>query len=123
MLDRNTIEELNELSLLTFGSKSKWRKLVEKGEAELVTEATKRMGADGKYETIETPQMYVGPNGGEVKISTIKRYTVESVRERMLSMKAQREAIYAAWHKQQNDAKATEEAKKAVSKAAGTAAI
>ena len=40
---REVIEEMNALSLETFGTKSKWKKMVEKGVAELIEEDTKKL--------------------------------------------------------------------------------
>ena len=75
---REVIEEMNALSLETFGTKSKWKKMVEKGVAELIEEDTKKLTMkDGKevVETVKTPLMHVGSSGGELHQSTLRRYT------------------------------------------------
>ena len=116
MYDRKTIDELNQLSKEVFGSSSRWRKLVERGSLELIQEDTTRLKHDGTKETVKTPLMYVGPNGGELPQSQLVRYTVETIKEKMLSLKAQREQFFEMIKKQQEEQKAAKEAAEAAKK-------
>jgi hypothetical protein len=124
MLDRKTIEELNELSLSVFGVKSRWRKLVDRGSTEIVMEDTTRLHADGTKENVQTPVMHEGKAGGQLQKQGIVRYTPESIKEKMLFMKKQRDEMFATLLKQQEEQKAAmqaqEEAKNAVSSASGS---
>ena len=113
MYNRKLIDELNELSKEVFGSKSRWRKLVDRGSAEVVMEDTTRLHADGSKETVQTPVMHVGANGGEVQQQQLVRYTPESIKEKMLFMKKQRDEMFATLLKQQEDQKAAKEGLKA----------
>lgn len=111
MYDRKLVDELNELSLSVFGAKSRWRKLVDRGSAEVVMEDTTHLHADGSKETVQTAVMHEGPNGGQVQKQELVRYTAESIKEKMLSMKKQRDEMFAALLKQQEEQKAAKEAK------------
>jgi hypothetical protein len=127
MYSRETIEELNAISKLVYGSKSRWRKLVEKGELEPVMEDTKKLHLDGSSEMIKTQVMHAGPNGGEVPKYTLVRYTPKSVKEKMLNLKAQIDGFMEMIRKQQEEQKAkaqlAEDAKVLVQSNAGSAAI
>jgi hypothetical protein len=111
------IQELNQLSKEVFGSSSRWRKLVDRGVQELVEEDTTRLSPDGAKETVKTPKMYVGPNGGELPQSQLVRYTPETIKEKMLSLKAQREQFLEKIKKQQEEQKAAKEAAETARKA------
>ena len=124
MYNRETIEEMNELSTETFGTKSKWKKMVEKGVAELIEEDTKKLTMkDGKevVETVKMPSMHVGINGGELHKSVLKRYTVEEAKEFMLLVKDRRAQVQAAIKRIEEQQKAEAAAKAEAEKASGTA--
>lgn len=109
-MDYQTRQELNKLSKEIFGSSSKWQKFVNNGEAVPVMETVKVL--DGKTEEVREEQrqlVYHGPNGGELAKFEIKRYTAETIVERMLLMRSQREQVRAMIKKLQEE----EAAKKA----------
>jgi len=117
------IQELNNLSMAVFRSKSKWRKMVEQGVAELVVEDTTRLTSDGTETTVKTAKMHVGAKGGEVPQYTLQRYTPESVKEFMLKVIYERQlyfdAIRKVKEKEEEDLK-KELQKQAVEEASGT---
>ena len=123
MYNREQKEELDALSQAVFGSRSRWRKMVEVGVPELIQEDTTRLNRDGTSETVKTAKLYVGPNGGELPHSVLKRYTLEEAKQHMIDLKAKREAFFEMIKKQQEEAqkaKEAEEAKKAVETASGS---
>lgn len=114
---RETVNELNALSKEVFGTTSKWRKMIEKGVSELVEEEVKRLKiVDGKEVTENTkvPLFHEGPNGGELHQYTLKRYTVDTVKEFMLNVLVMRQKLREAMEKMQKEQKAAQEAKQAV---------
>jgi hypothetical protein len=121
MYPREITEKLNKLSKEVFGSKSKWRRFVENGVSEAVTEDTKRLLIkDGKEETdyVKTQVLHKD----SVPLSTIKRYTVSEIEQYMVQRKAQKEQFIAAIQKMQQDKKIQEEAKsRIITEASGTA--
>lgn len=124
MYNRETIEEMNKLSTEVFGTKSKWKKMVEKGVAELIEEDTTKLTIkDGKEhkETIKMPSMHVGINGGELHKSVLKRYTVEEAKNFMLLVKDRRAQVQAAIKRIEEQQKAEAAAKAEAEKASGTA--
>lgn len=112
MYTRETINELNMLSKEVFGSSSKWKKMVEKGVPELITEDTSRFNEKGEKEVVKTPKMFVGPNGGELYQSSLNRYTVESVKEFMLGVLVKRKSFEESIKKQKEENLAKQEALK-----------
>jgi len=113
MPTRQENEEMSALSLEVFGSKSKWRKVLENGETTAVLEDAAVLSKDGK--TIEGTKkvqtMHIGPNGGEIPKFTVIRYTVETLKARMEEMKAERDKVMAAIAKFQEEQKAAQEKK------------
>lgn len=123
MYSREVINELNALSKEIFGSTSKWKKMIELGVPELIQEDTKKLTVvDGKQETetVKTPKMHVGLNGGELHQHTLRRYTVDEVREFMLTVKDRQEQVRQMIKRIEAQNKAQEEAKRTVDKAAGS---
>lgn len=121
---REVINEMNALSKEVFGSTSKWKKMVEKGVAELIEEDTKKLTMkDGKevVETVKTPLMHVGSSGGELHKSVLKRYTLEEAKEFMLLVKDRRAQVQAAIKRIEEQQKAEAAAKAEAEKASGTA--
>lgn len=123
MYDREIINELNALSKAVFGTTSKWKKMIDSGVTEPVLEDTKRLIIkDGKeeFETVKTQKTHEGPNGAEIPLFRLKHYTVESVKQFMLSVLTIREQNRQALIKAQEE-KAKEEVRQQVSKeASGT---
>jgi hypothetical protein len=119
-------KEMDALSQEVLGSKSRWKKMIEQGVAELVEEDTTRLTiVDGveKKETVRTPVMKEGPNGGEMRQFQLKRYTLEELKEKLIFLKIQKDNMLAALQKQQEDLRAAQElekAKKAVEVASGS---
>lgn len=127
MYNREQKEELDNLSLMVFGSRSKWRKMVEKGVAELQMEDTTRLNHDGTKEVVKTEKLYEGPNGGTLPHSVLKRYTPEEAKAYMLDLKAKRDNFLEMLKKQQEDAqkkkdedRAMQETQRAVEIASGS---
>jgi hypothetical protein len=120
MLSREVINELNALSKETMGSSSKWRKMIELGVPELVQEDTVKLTmVDGKEvkETVKTPVLYKD----SIHAHTLKRYTVESVREFMLTVKDRQEQVRALIKRIEEQKKAAEATKQAVADQSGSA--
>jgi hypothetical protein len=95
-MDYKTRKELNQLSKAVFGSTSKWQKFVNNGEAVPVTETVRVL--NGETEEIKEEQRqltYYGPNGGELPQFEVKHYTTETIKERMILIKTQKEQIRA----------------------------
>jgi hypothetical protein len=112
--------ELNALSKEIFGSTSKWRKMMELGVPEVVTEDTTKLKiVEGKEEkeTVKTTVMHVGPNGGELPLNRLKRYTVDEVRSFMLEVKEKQEQIRAMIKRIEEQKKAQENHRQAVAEA------
>jgi hypothetical protein len=91
-LDRETRTELNELSRVVFGSSSKWQKFVEKGvwigqTKEVEEEIPGENGAEPTKQTKTVPVL--GKDGKQQKV--LKRYTLEEVKNMMLTYKKIRE--------------------------------
>lgn len=90
-LEREEREELNNLSRQVFGSASRWQKYIKGvyiGQTKQVEEEVP--GENGAEPTKQTKNVpLLGPDRKQVKV--IKRYTVEEVRNLMLTYKALRE--------------------------------
>lgn len=117
---REVVEELNNLSFQVFGVKSKWRKMLEKGVAELVEEDTKKLTVvNGKEstETVKTPVLHKD----QLHQYNLKKYSVESVREFMLMVLDRKEQVRQAIKRIEEQKKAEEAAKKVAEEASGTA--
>lgn len=93
MYNRKTINELNALSKQVFGSTSKWKKMIEMGVTEPLLEDTKHLtiDKDGKEQTqmIKTNVLHKD----HIPLSRLKHYTVESVREFMLTILDRRKQV------------------------------
>lgn len=116
MYNAEVKKEMDKLSLEVFGTKSRWRKMVEQGVAELIEEDTTRLfikdGVENK-ETVKTPLMHEGANGGQMLQFQLKRYTMEEVKEKLIFLKTQRDNFLSALKKQQEDEKTAKELEKA----------
>lgn len=110
-LDYKTKQELNALSKEVFGVSSRWQKLVKNGYSEVITEEVEELvpsdvlGEEPKTEKVRKPVL----RADGAKLSTTKRYTVESVKELMLKLKTAREEYLARLKKMQEEAKAAQE--------------
>ena len=119
-IDRKTKEELNQLSKEVFGSTSKWKKMVELGVGEPVQEDTTKLTmVDGKEvkETVKTPVLHKDA----IPLSRLKRYTVNEVREFMLTVKDRQDQVRAAIKRIEEQQKA--QAAKATAEAASGTAV
>src|SRR5579859_7420625 len=110
-VSRQVKEELNALSKEVFGSTSRWQKLINNGHPELITEEVTEFvpgptdDDPGMERKVQVPVK--NPNG--TYRSTLKRYTVESVREYMLERKKQLDEIKARIKQHQEEQKAKQE--------------
>lgn len=122
---REITNELNSLSKKIFGSTSKWRKMVEKGVWELVEEDVKKLVVkDGKETTemVKEPVYYTGKRENcEMKQHQLHRYTLEEVKEFMLTVKDRQEQVRQAIKKIEEEQKAQKAAKLEAEKASGSA--
>jgi hypothetical protein len=119
---REVTEELNKLSIAVFGTKSKWKKMIDLGVMEPVLEDTKRLVMkDGKEETQTIKTQKVDDNG--IAISAMHHYTPETVKEFMLTVLYRRQQAEQAIKKLQEEQKAKEDLKNAVAEAASGTAI
>lgn len=121
-------EEMNALSKEVFGSTSRWQKLINKGRNEVVTREVEEVvpGVDGAPDT--TQKVRVPEKRGDIVVSALKRHTTESIKEFMLQVKVQFDAMKAQMErlqKEQEKAKAlealTEQAKQQLSGSANIA--
>lgn len=117
-MDRKTTQELNQLSLETFGVKSKWRKLMTRGEVyeakEEVTNLTIKDGKEHK-EKMEIPLYHEGANGGQLQVYRLRKYTdIESVKARMLQIREERKQFKELVEKMQKEAQEKEKVKEEV---------
>lgn len=111
MVDNKTKQELNALSKEVFGSSSRWVKLVENGYAEIVTEEVEEMvpsEKEGEEPTLQKVKKPLLTKSGQ-KQSVVKRHTVESIRELMISLKTAREEYLARRKKMQEDYEAAQQ--------------
>ena len=94
-IDRKTREELNALSKELFNVSSKWKSLLDHGENILVTETKTETipGENGQPDTTEEIKIPVLKNG--VRQYTHKSYTLEEVKERLLTLKKGRDEYIA----------------------------
>jgi hypothetical protein len=116
-------KELDQLSLEVFGTKTKWKKLVENGKMELVTEDTKRLyreNGEEKTEIVKTPLAHVGSKGGELNKYVLKRYTVDEIKAKMLQIKKQMDDFKLHLEKQKEEQETVEKAKKIVESGSGS---
>lgn len=132
MLKREIINEMNELSKEVFGSVSKWRKILEKGETRILTEEETIYNPEPKEGEQEVTKRTVatlhhGPNGGKLVKHETYRYTVEELKARMLEVKSQRIKLLEAMKKQEEIKEAAKEiednTKLIISKSSGTAVV
>jgi hypothetical protein len=113
-LTKKERNELDALSKEVFGATSRWQKLIEKGNQELVTEEVTEIVPAEKEEEEPTKRKVQAPvlkNGSKQYVT--KHYTVESVREYMLQAKIQLHAIREMIQKQQHEQKAKQDEIKA----------
>lgn len=117
---RETVNELNALSMAVFGTKSKWRKMIDLGVTEPVVEDIKHLTVvDGKEEVKMTKTNVLHKD--QLPLFRLKHYTVSEVREFMLTVLDRREQVRQAIQKLENEKKAQEAATKTVQGASGTA--
>lgn len=122
-------DELNKLSQEVFGASSRWRKLIDKGTQELITEETTEYipnaedeSKEGTTQKVQTP---VKTAGGALQYRT-KRYTVDSIKAYMLEAKTRLDFFKAQFKRMQDEQaakKAQEEANKVVQELAGGSVI
>ena len=120
-IDRQMVQEMNELSKEIFGTKSKWRKILESGEARLVTEEETVYNPEHKE---DEPEMFTrrrivmhhGPNGGQLPKHEIKHYSLEELRAAMITIKQERllRVLESIKKEEEAKAKAAEDQLKAV---------
>lgn len=127
MYTRKVINELNALSKEVFGSSSRWKKIVERGVPELMTEEITEYvpdenGGEGTTRQVTRPiKRHDGANQ-----SIVKRHTVESVRELMLKRRVEIAEVMAKIQqaqKEEEEKKAAQELAKKVQEQAGGAAV
>jgi len=94
-LTREQKAELNELSKYVFGSTSKWKKLMEKGQLTAVTEEVTEYvpnetdpDAEGTTRKVQVPVKV-----GNSPLSTVKRYSYEEVKEYLLTLKSKKDEL------------------------------
>lgn len=89
-IDRKTREELAALSLEVYGTSSKWKKFVETGYVELLTEDINEIvpGVDGAPDTQRTVKTPLRRKDGAYQ-SVVKYHTIDSIREVMLERREQ----------------------------------
>lgn len=118
-MSRADRDELNALSKEVFGASSKWKKLIERGYVEMITEETTELvpgKTDEEEPTTRKVQVPVKRHDGALQFTT-KHHTVESIKEYMLERKVKLEAVRAQIKKMQEEAaakKAADELKKKV---------
>jgi hypothetical protein len=95
-VERKIREELNALSKEVFGVSSKWMSLLEHGEVVPVTETITETipGENGQPDRTETAQVPKLNKGGS-RDYTVKRYTVDEVKEKLLALKKNRDELIA----------------------------
>ena len=111
-LTKNERKELDALSRDVFGISSRWQKMVEKGEKELVThEVTETVPAEKEGEEPTTRQVRVPllSERGEQQF-VMKRHTVECVKELLSGYKSQLDTIRAQIAAQKEEASAKQRA-------------
>lgn len=118
MYPRSVIEELNALSKEVLGAPSRWRKWVEEGEIKLYTEEQTQFDPNanngaGEEKKITVPVLHHGSKGGKMLKRYLHRYTPETVKIRLLEIKAQKEEWIANLIRQQTEQKAAQEAETA----------
>lgn len=113
-LTKEEREELSTLSKEVFGTRSQWHKMITKGMPELITKKVVKDVANEAGEIVqEESTEAILTTSGRQQFST-KYYTVESVMEYMLALKAQRDEIIAMINKQNEERKAKAEQEKAL---------
>lgn len=87
-VDRELRNELDTLSKQVFGVSSKWKKLVESGVTEMITEEKTEMvpGENGAEPTEQKLQVPVKAPNGAIQYR-VKRFTVEGILEFMRERK------------------------------------
>jgi hypothetical protein len=123
--------ELDALSKDVFGSSSRWKKLVERGYVEPLTEErteyvpgkTKEDGTEEEGTTRQVQVPVKRHDGASLMVQ--KRHSVESIHVYMLGRKAKLDEIRAMIKKQQDEARAKQEAAaeadRVIARAAGSA--
>jgi hypothetical protein len=120
MYPSETIEEMNKLSKVAFGSKSKWRKILEKGVMVPETEDTTVFVPDenhpegGVTKQIKTPVKRFDSEGRGIYQNIMKRFTLEETKTWMLQIIAERQEAYRQMVKKQEDNRKREELARAV---------
>ena len=131
MMSREIVNEMNQLSMQAYGTKSRWRKILDYGMPELVTEETTEYvpSSDGEGEgttrQIQVPVKLRSASGREMLQSTIKRPSADQVKEMMLKIIKQKEdfqEMLKNFQESQAKLKVEKEAQSEATLLAGTAA-
>lgn len=120
--------ELDELSKTVFGARGRWRKILDNGHMETLTQDVEQEvpGKDGEPATTRTIKVPVPATkqGGQILVQ--KYVTFEELKKIMLERKAQIDEFLATLKKQQEDAlakKAQEDVIRAAQDAAAGSAL
>ena len=130
MYPREVINEMNELSKEIFGTTSKWRKILEKGQVVMMTEEETLYNPEAKEGEPEftkrlIPALHHGPKGGKLIKHETKYYTVDELKAELVKIKTQKAEIVklqAAVKEELAKNKAEENARMIVAQNSGTAA-
>lgn len=120
MLDRDTINELNILSVAVFGTKSKWKKMCDLGVMEPVMEETKKLTIENGEEVAKMVKAQKVDDNG-IAVSTMRHYTPETVKEFMLMVLDRRKQMQDTINRLEAEKKAQSAAKATAQAASGTA--
>ena len=123
MIDRDTINELNALSVAVFGTKSKWKKMCDLGVMEPVMEETKKLTIENGEEVVKMVKAQKVDDNG-IAVSTMRHYTPETVKEFMLMVLDRRQQMQQTIQRLEAQKKAealTKQAAQTVQHASGTA--
>lgn len=108
-LPKEERKELSELSMEVFGKRSQWQKMIKKGHPELMTRTVVKEVANEAGEVTQQEAIEPVLTTSGAKQFAMKYYTLESIKEHMLALKAQRDEIIAMINKQNEERKAKEE--------------
>lgn len=118
---REVVNEMNALSMAVFGTKSKWRKMIDMGVTEAVLEDTKHLTiVNGKEETKMTKTNVLHKD--QIPLSRLRHYTVADVKEFMLTVLDRRKQVQDTIKRLEAEKKADATAK-LVAGASGTAVL
>lgn len=104
---KEIVNELSALSKEVFGSRSRWKKLIEKGYIKQTTEDLDEIvpGENGAPDTTQKVPVAKRRKDGAY-LNTLERHTIESVKEYMLDLKKKREEFMAMIKKAQEEQEA-----------------